>query len=394
MDGKLKHNTSNILRADAWRMLLHCLPLVVALQATAQTTRFACNNLQRLAATLQEEHGMDGSRPHKERLGQNIVVLTQDSLGQIDHIGFHIFPDYIVSENPSPVYQFVERYLLELYLYPELPTPEQRLKEDKVILRFPGHEGEPLRQAIANHLPRFDSQTSLIVLTDNNRYSVSIYEAGKPLLSIRFPIRYELLWGMNKKEAEANFYPTLMFYRSPKPSSAVPLPQTELSRLVSAGADSCFVLPGEFYQIESVNNDLFYRLQPDGRYFPLIDNRWPEASIRNLFLLPDLAPKITASVTQRLYSRRTQTFDIPLHSLLSFCLSTGCQPYVGIETADANYVTGTVVLLNPAFGYCHQLYFRAPTGILSSPSQHKLELELYAYVPTHNIKNLFYEHKK
>lgn len=394
MDGKLKHSNLNILHAGVWRMLLVCLLLVTALQAAAQTTRFACNNLQRLATTLQEEHDMDGSRPHNARLGQNTVVLAQDSLGQIDHIGFHIFPDYIVSENPSPVYRFVERYLLELYLYPELPTPEQRLKEDKVTLRFPGHEGEPLRQTIANHLPRFGPQTSLIVLTDNNCYSVSIYEANKPLLNIRFPIRYELLWGMNKKEAEAHFYPTLMFYRSPKPTAARPLPQTEQPRLIPADVDSCFILPGEFYQIESVNSDLCYRLQPDGRYFPLTDNHWPEASIRNLFLLPDLAQGITASVTQRLYSRRTQTFDIPLYRLLSFCQSTGCRPYVGIETADANYVTGTVVLLNPAFGYCHQLYFRAPKDILSSPKQYKLELELYAYVPTHNIKNLFYEYTK
>ena len=115
------------------------------LTLTAQTTRYANRNLQQLAAQVQAECGMDCTRPGTAPFGQNRLVVTQDSLGRIDHIGLALFPETIASENPSPVYRFVERYLLELYLRRELPTPEQRLQEDRVTLRFPAHAGNSLR---------------------------------------------------------------------------------------------------------------------------------------------------------------------------------------------------------------------------------------------------------
>ena len=65
---------------------------------------------------------------------------------------------------------------------------------------------------------------------------------------------------------------------------------------------------------------------------------------------------------------------------------------VGVqETADASQVTGTVVLLNPSYGYLHQLYFQMPAALPDDPSAHAVRLELYAYVPTHNIGLLFQE---
>ena len=54
-------------------------------------------------------------------------------------------------------------------------------------------------------------------------------------------------------------------------------------------------------------------------------------------------------------------------------------------------MTGTVVLLNPSYGYLHQLYFQMPAALPDDPSAHAVRLELYAYVPTHNIGRLFQE---
>lgn len=372
-------------------LLLACLA-AIACAASAQTTRYACSNLQQLAATLENDYGLKCDHPQTANLGRNRLVVAEDSLGRIDHIGWEIFPAHIVRENPSPVYRFVERYLLELYLCKQLPTPAQRLKEDKVTLRFPGHEQETLRRNIDQRLPHFGTRTSLLVLTDNNYYSVSVYEAGEPQFSIRFPIRYELLWGMNKKEAENSFYTNLAHYQSVPARSNEPLPPDKTEELV-AEADNCFVLPGDSYIIGAMNNDCFYRRTAGGIYLPVCDTLRAEASVRNLFLLP-CGEKVTASVKQRLYNRRMLEFDVPLHKLMAFCRAAGCRPYVGIETVTDEEVTGTVILMNPAYGYCHQLYFRVPTGILANLTAYKLQLELYAYVPTHNIGNLFYEREK
>ena len=375
------------------RTYLAVLCLCLAATAAAQAPRFANGNLQRLAGQLQAEYGLDCTRPGTQEFGQNRLVVTQDSLRRIDHIGLALFPESIVRENPSPVYRFVERYLLELYLPQEQPTPEQRLKEDNVTLHFPSNPGGSLRDDIARHLPRLDEHTSLLVLTDNHRYSVSIYHGERALFVMRFPIRYELLWGMNKVEAENGFYEALLRYRPPRATAVPPLAAAQASALQPDG-DGCLVLTGDSYVIAAVNNDRFYRLAPDGTCRPVLDRTHAEESLRNLFLMPDLSAGITASVTQRMYRRRTLQFDIPLHHLLSFCRTAGYQAYVGIETCTAERVTGTVILLNPSLGYCHQLYFETDIGILDHPRRHKMSLELYAFVPTHNIGNLFDEKEK
>lgn len=362
--------------------------------AVAQMPRFANRNLQQLAEQLRTEYSIDCTEPGTMPFGKNLLVVTQDSLRRIDHIGLALFPAHITGENPSPVYHFVERYLLELYLRQELPTPEQRLQEDKVTLRFPANTGTSLREDIANHLPRFDNHTSLLVLTDNHRYSVSIYHEGRALFIMRFPIRYELLWGMNKVEAENGFYEALLRYQAPE-AATVPKLTTAQQESLKLHGDGCACLPGESYVITGMNADRFYRLDTDGTYKPVFDRAHTEESLRNLFLMPGLSAGITASVTQRLYNHRTLQFDVPLHRLLSFCRQNGCQTYVGIETCTANRITGTVVLHNSTYGYFHQLYFEADTSILVHPGQQKkLSVELHAFVPTHNIGNLFDEQKK
>lgn len=369
------------------------LCLAAMLPLAAQSPRYSSHVLRQLAATLQSRYGADCSRAGVMPLGENELVVAKDTLGRIDHIGFRLFPPQVAAENPSPVYRFVERYLLELYLCEELPTPAQRLKEDKVTILFPGHEGEGIVYNIGHHLPRIGEDASLIVLTDNSRYSVAIYRDGRPQFVIRFPIRYELLWGMNKKEAESGFYEALMRFVPPGPQAAERLPEDLVPMLEPTDNDStCLALPGDMYQIEAMNSTCFYRRSADGAYWPLYDGRFLEESARNLFLLPS-GKNVQAKVCQRLYGRRKLEFEVSLHRLLSFFKTTGCQAYVGIETLTGKEVTGTVVLLNPAYGYCHQLSFSMPSGLLADPEKYWLDIELYAYVPTHNIGNLFYERK-
>lgn len=364
------------------------LLLYFAATASAQSARFANRHLQQLAATLQAEYGTDCTRPGIFGFGENRLRVTKAPSGCIAHIGLVLFPENIVRDNPSPVYAFVERYLLELYLSQENPTPEQRLKEDRVTLHFAGHEDRPLRENIACRLPHFQKNTSLLVLTDNHRYSVSIYEDSQLQLFIRFPIRYELLWGMNKVEAENGFYESLLRHRMPAHTPGNLLSTDEQTSL-EAGERGLFISPGDSYMIPSVNSDRFYRLTAEGKYVPVYDKAHAEESLRNLFLLPELGTDVTATVRQRMYKRRTREFEVPLQKLLDFCRTEGCQTFVGIEACTEKSITGTAVLLNPSYGYCHQLYFQARTEMLEAPNRFRIDIELYAFVPTHNIGNLF-----
>lgn len=413
--------------------------LLLSHSAGAQQARgnFASLRLEQMAWTLMERYGVDCSRAALCAWGKDTLRVTEDALHRVDHIGLRLFAEETMAEMPSPVYRFVERYLLELCLEDETDDVVRRLKEDKVTLRFgekrskvretrgegrgTREEGQERRyggEAAGREelkklrerlqaLPEAggEGESSLVILTDNHYYTVSLYRHAALQLTMRFPIQYELLWGMNKKEVESTLYTDLLHFRMPQASEASPReeegsadglsPSDYEVEMLTATGDSCFVLTGEPYIIDAVNDNRHYRLLADGRYVPLCDVRRPEESVCNLFLFPQLLTEQgpVLDVTQRLYNRRKLSFDVSLARLLAYCREMGCRPYVGIEKLTEERVEGTVVLLNSSHGYCHQLFFSADRRVLTRPDKYRIEAELYAYVPTHNIGALFQEGK-
>jgi len=352
--------------------------------------RYACHRLSEMAEALQARYGVDCSRSQVAPFMQGHLVVTQNTLHRVDHIGFRIFSERLMAEDPSPVYRFVERYLLELFLMRQPSEVAQRLAEDKVVLKFGTSHRISTREALVEVLPRLPQVASIVVLTDNNRYSVSFYESSSLLFAIRFPIQYELLWGMNKKEVESTFYEDLLHYRMPERQEVHDgLPEND--SLLVAADNGCFVEVGESYLIEAVNDNHYYRRSSDGRFRPVRDVAFVEESVRNLFLLPFRDDKIVVAVTLRLYNHRKVEFDIPLDKLLAFCREMGCRSFVGVESVAGKQITGTLVFLNPAYGYCHQLYFTTDSDVLTAVGRHKMKAELYVYVPTHNVNSLFAE---
>lgn len=381
----------NARRYLLFRQIFVLLSLLLpgwGLEAQGQSMKpFGSQRLKEIAMTLQAEYRIDCRKPQVCAFGGSELVVRENALRSIDHIGFRIFSEKLMAENPSPVYRFVERYLLELYLMEEPAERARKLAEDKVTLKCGKGKGEREDAALAKILPKLARASSVIILTDNRYYSVSFYQASEALFSIRFPIRYELLWGMNKKEAENTFYEDLLHFRVGRQAVTARNMPEDGSLLVAIN-DSCFMEKGETYLIDAMNANRYYRRTPHGKYLPLRDMAYVEESIRNLFLLPT-DEHITVSVTLHLYNRRKIIFETPLVQLLAFCRETGCRTFVGIESSEEQRVSGTVVLENASYGYCHQLHFATDTGILAEAGGHKMDADLYVYVPTHNVSDLY-----
>lgn len=353
-------------------------------------SKYLCKNLEELAGRLQTDYNIDCSRVATYPLQQNTVVVSRNSCREIDHIGFQLFPPLIMEQNPSPAYRFVERYLLQLFLKKSDADINASLREDKVTLRL---GTLPLRKEIhkslAAVLPEIARCQSFVVTTDNNYYAVSWYEGNRQLLLVRFPIQYELLWGMNKKEVENLFYRDLMSYQP----AATPKEESVEADYLKVLNDSCLVYEGDFYGIEAMNSNRYYRKGEKGKLLPVCNVWQPEESVCNLFTLyPD--NRIQACVVQNLYSHRKLEFEVTLAKLIDFCRSNGCEPYVGIESIENGQVKGMVTLLNRSAGYNHLLYFSTDLRILLRPERFKMDVHLYAYVPTHNIQNLYFDKKQ
>lgn len=80
-----------------------------------------------------------------------------------------------MEQNPSPVYTFVERYLLELLLTDNDEGMRHLLEESKVMVRL-GQNNRLLTHArLLSVLREMNSAHSFIITTDNSRYTMVWY---------------------------------------------------------------------------------------------------------------------------------------------------------------------------------------------------------------------------
>lgn len=359
-------------------------------EGEAAVRKYRSQRLADIAGQLQAEYQIDCSSAKTCPIGNYTLSVVENSMREVCHIGFQLFLPVLTKQNPSPVYRFVERYLLELFLLKDSPAIRQKLQEDKVNLRFGnGKQPADIYSGLTNMLSAIKENFTLSITTDNSHYTVSWLEGKQPFCSLRFPIQYELMWGINKKETEAYFYTDLLHYLQAhrQKQEALPLPP---DKLPSVGGN-CYVWEGEWYAIEAMNTNRYYkRRSSDGKYEPLCSLSRPEESVQNLFTL-DCSQQITASVTQRLYGRKKNSFEVPLHVLLNFCRQEGCEVFAGIENCNGKEVSGTLTLLNRSLGYNHLMFFKTDYRVLEHPERYPIEIQLYAYVPTHNLHSLFSE---
>lgn len=312
--------------------------------------------------------------------------IIKNKAGKVTHIGFSLFSEATKADYPSPVYHFVERYLLELYLLDDATLRTRMLTEDKVQIQGKGS----INEKIALLLAADKNNLSVSIAQDDKNYAISVADGQRSLLAMTFPVQYELLLGGNKKEIESTLYEDLIHYKEPATAINTTLSAEQGKLLVDMG-NNVFRQVGMTYIIDSMNSDCYYQRLANGSFEPISDSNHPEQSMHNLVLLPT-KQTVNAELTQMLYGYKKITFDVTLNKFLSYCREKGCTAYVGIEELTNNKISGTIILHNEAYGYCHQCYFSVSPQMFTNLKGSAMQLTLYAYVPTHNIQTLFQEH--
>lgn len=354
---------------------------------------FLNKKLEGIASQLLGAYHLDCSLPKSYPAPTGLcpgkqLIITTNQFGVVNHIGLKLFSREMMQQNPSPVYTFVERYLLELLLLKDDARINQYLSESRVTFRsFPlGNKRRDIN--LLSALAKIQPDQSIIVTTDNSWYTVSWYQNKQQFLSIRFPIQYELIWGMNKVESENLFYTDLQIFQLHKTTFPTATPG-----FLTPMNDSCYLAAGDFYGIESITSNQYYKKQAGGKYLPLLDAAYPLESLFNLFTV-EANEKMKARVTQRMYGGKKNTMELSLNELVSFCKVSGCEAYVGIERRDANQVRGIALMVNRSLGYNHLFYFDVDLRILTSPEKYVMNIQLYGFVPIHNVNNLFNDQTK
>ncbi len=131
---------------------------------------------------------------HIKYQGKQIVVHTKNN--RVTHIGYCIFTQEQRSSMQSPVFDFLERYVLSL----ELP-----LKRVKPINNQLAEDGISFSGGDISSMPNFYNDSTLnlsINLIEDKIYNVAWEKDNIPYFSIEFPASYDLLHGTEMSENE------------------------------------------------------------------------------------------------------------------------------------------------------------------------------------------------
>lgn len=304
--------------------------------------------------------------------GHKIIVEVNDSV--ITDIRFQLFSDDTRQCLLPEISKFVERYLLYLSLLPATDR-NQLLADDHVEFK------------IAT-LQYINDALDLSLQFNNNRYKMEWKKGGRVVSSISFPNQYELISGRNKIESGKAFQHRLECASSePSPNREIP----QIDGLETNTDSTLFIQRGACYMISDINSDKYFVKVSNDSIVPIHSTIYPVESIYNLFgSLID--GNYTLHVTQHLYGGGVKIFDVPLRNFINASSTDGNNIYVGVENIDGSQVKATIIAENYQLGYNHLMSITVDRSILAR-KQGTIDTEVYAYIPTHNLKSLFADKK-
>lgn len=285
---------------------------------------------------------------------------------EVEHIGLSLFSPEIIEVQQSPIYDFLERYLLELDIY--------KGTDHAVRLGFDRVQFETGNTTVALTLDGTEEFRHSSIAFRN--YHAEWWKEGKVILAISFDMDNQLLSGCNAVELEKNYLKRIRRYRS--------------EGIGSSGFDATFPKDGEYYiqsgssfMIDAIRNDLYFQKKGDG-WELVSSSSQPYRSIANAMLSAQAAGDYTLALTLDMYGYKEEKDTVKLTDWLEMCAEEGCTPYFGMKSKTDSLYTGTVFMANETSGFLHMLSIKFPIATLQE-GKGNIEGRLFVYVPLHNV---------
>ena len=337
-------------------LLLICL--IALLPATAGRT-FRTAELGRLAMVLAVDvDALPDGYSYPTARGLRLTIHVNNCT--VDHIGRQLFTEEFRQQVNTPVLDFLERYFLQLKFPPEVKTATMMTHDDGF------HFLKGSMATVDGLRPTDDFSYSY----DQRHYRATWSRSGKELLSVWFPVEYELISGENKIEAENNLTANLQSTRVTE--------QKDPPRMVDEAT----------YMTKDFSNHLY---RAGGSL--VASERHPAETTANMMLSLQAARGYSLNITQVCYGFKKAVFSIALQQWITFCRNNGCELYFGLEDISRDKVEAVVIAVNEQENYNHVLTVSVPIRAISQ-RHGVIDARLYPYVPTHNIRNLFAAYQK
>ena len=292
---------------------------------------------------------------------------------------YMLFDTGLRNQYPSVIYDFLERYLYEIDSIERSGTSIiQRLSDDKVVFL----EGNP--HTAASVTP----QTPFSIITSDKKRCIASWSdsTGQLLLSVAFPMQYELLLGKPKSQLEKTLYKELNDYHNYQPR------QFSTDNLLMA-VDSCWMeTPVRHYYFEDFNTAIYLRQLDSMTYYPNFHNCDKKHSAANLFQgVLDSIDGYQLYVSQNLYGFQQMDYLISLSQWLEYCQAMKFEVYFSIEEERQDEMTALLIVHSNELEFNHMLSLCIPNDFVDNPNS-TIKATLHAYIPTQNVKDLYQQY--
>lgn len=371
--------------------VLVCLLLILSAVANvpAQSMdRYATQLLQRIAEQTNLKNQLDTLSndgiyfDFTQYKGKPVSVIVRAN--RVEHIGFSIFSLAQREALHSPVYNFIERYALEMELPREKTISIKRQQElDNVVFS----------KGSISLLPSFFRDTTLSFSLSNHDerlYELKWSRDEETICHVFFPSNYELLHGSRLIENEDRMRSEIERFTDTTGVRTI----YPIENVYKVDSTNYYVLDLGYNRIPQIANKRYLKMNSDsinGRdsLVVLCNQQYPVETVANLFSTLDIPNKYSVEIRQSKYNLEEEQFCVPLYQLVGFCLSEGCKPYFGLLNYDetSNYLDAVVMMRNHEQAYEHLLRIKMDTSTLSV-MQGKISVKIMGYIMTHNVKQM------
>lgn len=361
--------------------------LFCALQMAASVqgkVRYRANILERIALAIDKTEksfvANDSDIAHPLTYnGRGLCVMRSD--GCIDHIGYAIFNDAQRKLIGNAACNFVER----LALMADLP-----LKQERTMAQFVKEENIIFKKGDVTTLKTISPEKFTQIeyeLLRERLHHIKWKANGQVVCDIAFPADHELLSGMGLPESESKVKSGVCSTRTTKVASRFFYPE----EMVRKKGRNYWIKPGTKYFIDAMTSDRYYTCLNDTTYTPLHDARFPVESIFNILTDTDVESNVDVTVKMQQYPLSSEFFNVSLNKMVGFCVNEGCVGFVGLSDANSgNTVDCLLIMHNSAMGYNHVIRLKVNITDFDTMTG-TAEARWNAYVPSSNIKDLFYD---
>lgn len=354
--------------------------VILLLQVTGVTAQrkyqYAC--LERIATSLQLSSKIDTLRNGTFTFTyQSKPIKVCIDKGRICHIGYDIFPEMFHNLSRSAIYDFIERYLLELNLsIGKVKDANTRMKQDGVNF-YRGNIGMIL-SLIGNkdlniQMEELDGKICKMTLA-----------SGQETCILSFPIEYDLLHSTDMLESERSIVEDLSL--SANDLLNIEYPDTSL--LVSL-PNGLFAIEGGSFYTEQLSGNQYFAISK-GALFAVYDKAYLEESLANLFsgLIPENQYKIRIRLIK--YNYQSEDLYLSLNQWIRFCQDSHCQSFLGLIGTKNEVAECEWIMKNEEEGYCHVMRVYVPLEQWEHKTD-EISIRLNSYIPISKIKNLYEE---